>query len=176
MAPIEINPIHSGGVAGRGPARPAGDRQATPPSQVASPGGGGGGRAVVFDANRDGPWPRTRRQLIAKANTLHEVMGEVRQVEAARGPDAPVLPAVEYAYGVASAAYWTLGVLPRTPIGLMDEPVTDAMVRQQASLADGTGRDGLAHGEIVWASYCAGVLAWLSWLVGAENDILWPNL
>jgi hypothetical protein len=172
VAPIEIRPISSADDGRPGAAVAAGG--AVRPGQEGVPAGWYRPQ-FVYDANRDGPWPRTRQQLIAKANTLHEVIAEVREQRSAPNPDVRWEAVAEYVYGVQSAAYWTLALTDQAPIGLQPEPVTDATVKAQARLASAEGHRALADDDMGWLAYTTGVLAWLSWIVGAESSILWPE-
>jgi hypothetical protein len=121
----------------------------------------------AYDANTDGPWPRSDAELTAAVRELFLTAIAVDQQ--VTDPAAPFTVAQAYVHGVWVAAHWTLAARPDAPVSRQVTPVTDATVKGQARLADKLRQQGT--GEDITAAYANGVIAWLSWLVGACDSV-----
>lgn len=151
MAPVEFRAV-PGGLS----ARPVSAR--APVMSAASASG------PVFGP-ADGLWHRSQAEV---AHAWRVVSGLLDRVMAAGPRDFEDLsPAERYTAGVVFAAGWCLGVRPLAPLSGRRVPASAAQVTAELALAEVmTAAQGPG-----WES-AAGVHAWLSWITGSSDRMV----
>jgi hypothetical protein len=164
MAPMEIRPVYAGDLPGL--VRSAG--QETPvPTRI---GGRLGDRVCDFEANPDGPWPRTPQEMARAVGVLVEVAEQIVDAVGDRADEPPTIAEI-YVQGVWAAANWTVTTVEITPMTNVPRPVRDHTVAHEVQLA----RTLVVSQELTVAAYSGGVLAWFTWLAGVCDTVRYPD-
>ncbi len=103
------------------------------------------------------------------------VAGQMAQIAARPNRTVEQLtPAEHYAIGVRAAARWAMGLLPTSPLTDDDLPPDAGSAVQVLALADYLiTSDGVPDQSVALA---AGVRAWLVWLIGVEDRVVFRAL
>ena len=75
-----------------------------------------------------------------------------------------------YTLGVFFAARWTLGVVTHRPLSGVESTVTESALRAELGVAEYL----IVENAPAWA-LAAGVRAWIGWLVGATDELAYPQ-
>ncbi|WP_088285429.1 hypothetical protein [Kineosporia sp. A_224] len=123
-----------------------------------------------FDARAGKGWAPP---VAAIASAWDDVQDRVAGITAAvpGGADLEELDVPDrYTLGVFFAARWTVGLAGHRPLTGIDSTVTDDALRAELAVAE-----YLVVTQAPTWDLAAGVRAWIGWLVGAVDDLTYPQ-
>lgn len=117
----------------------------------------------------DGPWVRSAREI----DEMWEIVNALVEAIAAAGDRSPaeLSYAERYTLGMRAAARWTVGLTARIPPSGEELPPDRRRAVAERVLADLLSVEGRLPGDPA-----AGVHAWLAWLTGAVDELVFIPL
>jgi len=112
------------------------------------------------------PWRRTNDEVLAECAKLTQKTDDL----VARDPD-PYDELDRMLAGIAAAAWWTTGKVAEGPMSRQAAALDGASLGQEIRLAQAVGADRQDPN----AAYAMGVSAWMGWLVGVLDRVLYPD-
>lgn len=110
------------------------------------------------------PWPRTAAEFEEKAAQLANRLGHMTATGSRSASE--LTGSERYMLGIRAASRWTSGEILRTPMTRAEQAMTGAGIRTELATAEAVMQSRGPGWE-----FATGVLTWLLWATGAQDEL-----